>query len=285
MAPPPGASVAGVTLTSTGPAVGDLLRTWRQRRRLSQLDLSNEAGVSARHLSFLETGRARPSREMVLHLAEQLEVPLRERNELLLAAGFAPVYGRRPLDAPDMAAVRTAVDLVLEAYEPYPVVVVDRGWQLVAGNRSLALLTAGADADLLEPPVNVLRVGLHPRGAAPLIANLGEWKAYFLSRLERQVALTGDQELAALLEQVAAYRGSDPQPPAGRAGSEIRGPLKVRAPDGGALSFFGMFATFDTPFEVTTSELAMELLFPADQATAEALAERARSKEAQAEAR
>src|SRR3954468_968662 len=151
--------------------LGTLLKDWRRRRRLSQLDLALEAGVSARHLSFVETGRARPSREMVLHLAEQLEVPLRERNDLLLAAGFAPVYGRRGLDDPDMSAVRRAIDLVLAAYEPYPALVVDRSWVMVAGNRSVPLLTEGVAEHLLAPPVNVLRLSLHPDGLAPRILN------------------------------------------------------------------------------------------------------------------
>src|SRR3954453_8134248 len=160
----------------TSPSVGTLLTSWRQWRRLFQLNLSNEAGVSARHLSFVETGRSQPSREMVLHLAESLEVPLRARNELLVAAGFAPLYGRRGLDTPDMGAVRRAIDTVLAAYEPFPAVVVDRGWSLVAGNRGVPLLPDGVDPRLLEPPVNVLRLSLHPDGMAPRIGNLPQWR-------------------------------------------------------------------------------------------------------------
>ena len=166
--------------TATAP-LGTLLRDWRQRRRLSQLDLALEAGVSARHLSFVETGRSKPSREMVLQLAEQLEVPLRERNRLLLAAGFAPAFEERPIDAPEMAPVRDALDRVLTGHEPYPAVVVDRWWNLVAANRSIALFTAGVPAELLEPPVNVLRVSLHPEGMAPRIVNYGEWRAHLLA--------------------------------------------------------------------------------------------------------
>src|SRR6476469_1725110 len=158
--------------------VGQLLRHWRTTRRLSQLQLSSEAGVSARHLSFLETGRARPSRDMVLHLADQLEVPLRARNELLVSAGFAPLYGERRLDGPDMSAVRTALERVLAAHEPFPAVVVDRRWHLLAGNRAVPLLTEGADPRLLEPPVNVLRLSLHPDGMAPRIRNLPQWRAH-----------------------------------------------------------------------------------------------------------
>ncbi|WP_448608452.1 helix-turn-helix domain-containing protein [Geodermatophilus sp. URMC 60] len=255
-----------MTVASTSPSVGDLLRTWRQRRRLSQLDLANEAGVSARHLSFLETGRARPSREMVLHLAEQLEVPLRERNELLLAAGFAPVYGRRPLDAPDMAAVRAAVDLLLEAYEPFPVVVVDRGWHMVAGNRSLAVLTAGADPDLLEPPVNVLRLGLHPRGLARRILNLPQWRTHLLTRLAREAHLTADPALAALHRELAALPGgTDRRLPDG-----IAVPLRIRHGDG-VLSFLSTVTTFGTAVDLTAAELSVEAFLPADAATAEAL--------------
>jgi transcriptional regulator with XRE-family HTH domain len=255
-----------VTVTSTGSSVGDLLRTWRQRRRLSQLDLSNEAGVSARHLSFVETGRARPSREMVLHLAERLEVPLRERNELLLAAGFAPVYGRRSLDAPDMAAVRTAVDLVLQAYEPFPALVVDRAWELVAGNRSLALLTAGADPDLLEPPVNVLRLGLHPRGLARRILNLPQWRTHLLTRLAREVHLTADPGLAALHRELAALPGgTDRRLPDG-----IAVPLRIRHGDG-VLSLLSTVTTFGTVVDLTAAELSIEAFLPADAATAEAL--------------
>src|SRR3954468_1010487 len=192
--------------------VGLLLRGWRRRRRLSQLDLALEGGVSTRHLSFVETGRARPSPEMVVHLAEQLEVPLRDRNRLLLAAGYAPTYRERALDEPDMGPVREALDRVLVAHEPYPAVVVDRGWNLVASNASVGLLLAGVAPHLLEPPANVLRISLHPEGVAPRIVNLGEWRAHLLERLQRQVALTGDPELAALHDELSAYPGPAPPP-------------------------------------------------------------------------
>ena len=248
--------------------VGPLLRQWRQRRRLSQLDLALEAGVSARHLSFAETGRARPSAEMVLHLAEQLEVPLRDRNQLLLAAGYAPVYGQRPLDDPDMGPVREALDRVLAGHEPYPAVVVDRAWTMVAGNGSVALLTEGVAPQLLEPPANVLRISLHPDGVAPRIANLGEWKAHLLERVGRQVALTGDEELRALHDELAAY----PAPP--HAGVDAAGsiavPLRLRTA-AGELAFFSTVATFGTAVDITVAELAIESFFPADAATAEAL--------------
>ena len=185
--------------------VGDLLREWRQRRRMSQLDLASEAEISTRHLSFLETGRALPSRDMVLHLAEQLEVPLRERNILLVAAGFAPVFAERPLADPALQAARKAVDLVLAGHEPYPALAVDRHWTLVAANGAVGRLIAGADAPLLQPPVNVLRLSLHPKGLAPRIANLPEWRAHLLARLHRQIEVSADPVLAELMRELAAY--------------------------------------------------------------------------------
>jgi len=246
--------------------VGELLRDWRLRRRLSQLDLAGDAGVSARHLSFVETGRARPSREMVLHLAEQLEVPLRERNDLLLAAGFAPLYGRRGLGDPDMSAVRRAIDLVLVAYEPYPAVVVDRSWQLVAGNRNIALLTAGVAEELLAPPVNVLRLSLHPDGLAPRILNLPQWRRHILHRLDREAQLTGDPQLRALHDELAALPGgTDRTPPDG-----IAIPLRVRAGDD-VLTFLSTVTTFGTAVDLTAAELSIEAFLPADRFTAEAL--------------
>ena len=246
--------------------VGDLLRDWRQRRRLSQLDLASEAGVSSRHLSFLETGRSRPSREMVLHLAEQLEVPLRARNELLLAAGFAPVYGRRALDDPDMSAVRAALDLVLAAYEPFPAVVIDRGWNLVAGNRGIAPLTAGVAAQLLEPPVNVLRLSLHPEGLAPRILNLPQWRAHVLHRLGREAHLTADPGLGALHRELAALPGgTDRATPDG-----IAVPLRLRHRDD-VLSFLSTVTTFGTAVDLTAAELSVEAFLPADAHTAEVL--------------
>src|SRR5262249_25777233 len=168
--------------------VGELLREWRELRRLSQLDLALQAEVSTRHLSFVETGRSRPSRDMVLHLAEELDVPLRERNHLLLAAGYAPVYAETALDAPAMTAVRAAVRQVLAGHEPYPAVVVDRHWNLIDANATVALFTQGLPPELLAPPINVLRASLHPDGFARQIVNLGEWRAHVLGRLRRQVA-------------------------------------------------------------------------------------------------
>jgi transcriptional regulator with XRE-family HTH domain len=248
--------------------VGPLLRDWRQRRRLSQLDLALDAGVSARHLSFVETGRSRPSPEMIIHLAEQLDVPLRDRNQLLLAGGYAPVYGERPLDAPEMQPVRDALDLVLAGHEPYPAAVVDRGWNMVAANPAVGLLTEGVAAELLEPPANVLRASLHPDGMAPRIANLGEWRAHLLERLERQVQLTGDEALAALHEELLGYPG--PEAPGHDPGAGIVVPLRLRT-EAGELAFFSTVTTFGTPVDITVSELAIESFYPADAATAEAV--------------
>jgi transcriptional regulator with XRE-family HTH domain len=267
---------------SSQPSIGPLLREWRERRRLSQLELALDAGISTRHLSFVETGRSRPGREMLVRILEQLEVPFREQNRLLLASGHAPAFPERSLDDPELLPVREALDQILTGHEPYPAVVVDRAWNLVAANSAMRGLTedVAIDPALLEPPVNVMRLGFHPRGLAPLIVNLGQWRAHFCQRLERQLAVTGDPDLAALLEEVAGYPipGDEPDPAPDPEAREMLGPVRFRAPGGGELSFFGMFATFDTPFEVTTSELAMELLFPADRVTAEALADRVRTK-------
>jgi transcriptional regulator with XRE-family HTH domain len=269
---------------SSQPSIGPLLREWRERRRLSQLQLALDAGISTRHLSFVETGRSRPGREMLVRILEQLEVPFREQNRLLLASGHAPAFPERSLEDPELLPVREALDQILAGHEPYPAVVVDRAWNLVAANSAMRGLTEEAviDPALLEPPVNIMRLGFHPSGLAPLIVNLGQWRAHFCQRLERQLAVTGDLDLADLLEEVAGYPipGDEPDPAPDPEAREMLGPVRFRAPGGGELSFFGMFATFDTPFEVTTSELAMELLFPADQATAEALADRIRTKEA-----
>ena len=260
------------------PEIGSLLREWRERRSVTQLALALDAGVSARHLSFVETGRSQPGREMLLRVLEQLKVPFREQNRLLLAAGHAPAYPERSLEDSDLAPVRDALDVILSGHEPYPAVAVDRAWNMVAANSAMLALTEAVEIapELLEPPINVIRIGLHPRGLGPLFVNLGDWHAHWLKRLERQLAMTGDEQLASLIDEVAGYPVPQPEHDAvsGFAAGEMLGPVRVRTPDGGELSFFGMFASFDTPFEVTTSELAIELLFPADQTTAETLHER-----------
>lgn len=264
-----------MTTAGSHATVGPLLREWRERRRLTQLELALGAGVSARHLSFVETGRSKPGRELLLRVAERLEIPFRERNQLLLAAGHAPAFAERPLEDPALAPVKDAIDRILVAHEPYPAVAFDRAWNLVAANAPMSRLVASIELEpaLREPPVNVMRLGLHPAGLAPLIVNVAAVRAHLLERLARQVALTGDAQLRALLEEVAAYPLPEGESAvAARDGeSELLGPVRVRAPTGEQWSFFGMFASFDTPFEVTTSELAVELLFPADRATAEAL--------------
>ena len=260
-----------MTATADTLRVGPLLRAWRRRRRLSQLDLALEAGVSARHLSFVETGRSRPSAGMVLSLAEQLDVPLRDRNQLLLAAGHAPVFEERELDEPAMEPVRATLRMILDGHDPYPAVVIDRSWELIAANSAVALLTAGVAPELLEPPVNVLRLSLHPAGVAPRIANLGEWRAHLLERLQRQIALTGDPALATLHEEIAGYTAPEiaRQPDAGPV-NDIAVPLRLRAGEG-ELAFISTVATFGTAVEVTASELSIESFFPADRATADAV--------------
>jgi len=250
---------------------GAHLRHWRQHRRLSQLDLAQEAEVSTRHLSYVETGRAAPSREMVLRLADRLAVPLRERNALLVAAGYAPMYRQRSLDDPALAAARQAVDLVLKGHEPYPALAVDRHWNLVAHNRLVPLLMAGAAPELVKPPVNVLRLSLHPEGLAPRIANLAQWRAHLLERLLQQVAATGDAVLQALHDELAGYpvdgAGSAP---AGGELSTLVVPFQLQTA-AGVLSFISTTTIFGTPVDVTLQELAVESFFPADAATAAAL--------------
>ena len=250
---------------------GALLREWRQRRHLSQLDLALGAGVSARHLSFLETGRARPSAEMVLRLSEQLDVPLRDRNQILLAAGHAPAFGQRALADPELGPVRAAIDAVLAGHEPCPALVVDRHWGLVAANRAVGMLLEGVDPALLEPPVNVLRLGLHPDGLARRIVNLGEWRAHLLDRLAREAAASGDPALAALHTELSGLPGGEDAPAAGDA---IAVTLRLRHGDA-ELAFLSTVTTFGTALDVTVSELSIESFFPADAATAAQLERRA----------
>lgn len=253
-------------------AFGPLLRQWRQARRVSQMELALRAEVSARHLSWLETGRAMPSRAMALRLAETLDVPLRERNALLAAAGFAPLYRERPLADPALAPVRAALQRLLDAHEPWPALAVDRHWNLVAHNRLVPLLIVQAAPALRLPPINVLRLSLHPQGLAPMVVNLPAWREHVLARLQRQVGVTGDPVLAALLAELRAL----PLPPVTQSAStelplaDVAVPLTLSTPDG-PLNFLTTITVFGAPHDVTLSELAVETLLPADAATADAL--------------
>lgn len=250
-------------------SVGAQLRAWRSRRRLSQLDLALDAEISTRHLSFLETGRSQPSRLMLLRLAERLKIPARDRNLLLVAAGFAPALPERPFEHPEMQAARRAVDLVLAAYDPFPALAVDRHWQLVAANAGVGRLLGGVAEHLLVPPVNVLRLSLHPEGVARRIVNLFEWRGHVLHRLEGQVEASADPVLVALLEELRAYPGN----PGARgvdAYSGVAVPLVIRTGQG-EMSFLSTTTMFGTPIDITLAELAIEAFLPADASTVELL--------------
>jgi transcriptional regulator with XRE-family HTH domain len=264
-------------MSQTSRQFGPLLREWRQRRRVSQLDLSCQGNISTRHLSFLETGRAQPSRDMVLHLAEQLAVPLRDRNLLLAAAGFTSEYPQRPLADPALGAARQAMELVIQGHAPYPALAVDRHWTLVVANDAVPQLLTGVAPELLRPPVNVMRLALHPSGLAPRTANLSEWRAHLLDRLRQQVETSGDPVLLALLEELRGY----PAPYALRPPPRRRDYAGMVVPfelvtDAGVLAFFSTTTVFGTPVDVTLSELALECFYPADAATAEILQSTAR---------
>lgn len=258
-------------MMQTTQPVGTLLREWRQRRRLTQLDLALEADLSARHLSFIETGRSLPSRDMLLHLSEELDIPLRERNTLLVAAGFAPMYRERGLDDAALAAARRAIDVVLDAQKPFPAFALDRHWNVVASNSALQQLYEGVAPELMEPPVNALRLSLHPQGVAARIENLAEWRAHLLFRLRRQLDLTADPALEALLNEASAYPGAH----LGWQGEaavdqSVLVPLQIRT-SLGRLSFFTTTTVFGTPMDVTLAEIAIEMFFAADAATAAAV--------------
>jgi len=251
--------------------VGPLLREWRQRRRLSQLDLAAEAEISQRHLSFVESGRAAPSRDMVLHLADHLDIPLRQRNALLLAAGFAPVYRDRPTGDPGLAAARQAVDLILKGHEPHPALAIDRHWNLVSANGAVAPFLDGLAPALLQPPVNVLRLSLHPDGLAPRVENFRQWRAHILARLTKQVANTADKALSALLEELKSYPVPPGTKPYRADGEPVLGgiaiPFDLRA-EQGILSFISTTTVFGTALDISLSELAIETFFPANEFTA-----------------
>ncbi|MFI2548439.1 helix-turn-helix domain-containing protein [Streptomyces rochei] len=253
---------------STAQGVGPLLRAWRERRRVSQLELALRADSSARHISFIETGRSRPSEEMVLRLAEHLDVPVRERNALLLAAGYAPHYPETPLDDPALDALREGMERLIRGYEPYPALVVDATYRVLAANRGILMLLDGLPEHLLQPPVNAMRLTLHPEGLAPRIRNLREWRGHLLEQMRRQIALHRSEPLRALYEEVAAY----PVPESG-ASEEPAEPVPYFAlpmqieHEGRTLSFISSISTFNTPMDVTVAELAIETLLPADPAT------------------
>ena len=257
-------------MSPTDAPVGVLLREWRVRRRLTQLDLALGADVSTRHLSHLETGKARPTSAMIERLAEHLDVPLRERNRMLLAGGFAPAHPNNALSAPPMRVVSAAIQRVLAAHQPYPALVVDGHWELIESNSAVSLFTAGAAAELLTPPVNVLRLSLHPSGMAPRITNLAQWRAHTFDRLDRQLDAGGDAELIALRRELAGYPGGCSTP--GDVDSIIV-PLRYLV-DGQELSFFSTTTIFGAPLDITVSELAIESFYPADDATGAFLRER-----------
>jgi transcriptional regulator with XRE-family HTH domain len=257
--------------TSQGkPVIGTLLRHWRQRRHLSQLSLALETEISTRHLSFLETGRAEPSREMVLRLARQLNVPLRERNAMLIAAGFAPVFPERALQDPELQSARDAIDTLLRAHEPYPCLAMDRGWNIVAANSALAPLLTAVSPRLLEPPINVLRLSLHPDGLKNRIVNLNQWRGHLIERLRREIDLTADVALVALLDEVNECTDHKASEVERVQRGALVVPLELES-DLGTLSFISATTVFGTAVEVTLSEITLETFFPANAETADAL--------------
>ncbi|WP_351222815.1 helix-turn-helix transcriptional regulator [Streptomyces sp. NPDC002133] len=266
-----------MTTVAPDTGVGPLLRAWRERRRLTQLELALRADSSARHISFVETGRSRPSEEMILKLAEHLDVPVRERNALLLAAGYAPRYAETSLDDPSLEALREGMERLLHGYEPYPALVVDGTYTVVAANRGIAMLLEGLPEHLLTPPLNAMRITLHPEGLAPRIRNLREWRGHLLTQMERQMALARSDSLRRLYEEVAAY----PLPERGGDATDHDVPQDVAGPEphpyfalplriehhGVVLSFVSSISTFNTPLDITVAELAIETFLPADPAT------------------
>lgn len=250
--------------------VGELLREWRERRRLSQLALALEAGVSARHLSFVETGRAQPSREMLLRLANKLDVPLRERNRLLVAGGFAPMYAERGLDDPRLEAVRGALQAVLSGYEPYPALAVDRHWNIIATNRPVQMILGGVSPELLQPPVNALRLSLHPQGLAPRTRNLAEWRSHMLMRVARQLELAPDPALQALFEELCSYPAPSLPGPHEHSHMDVFVPMRIDT-EAGEVSLLSTTTVFGTALEITLSELVIEAFLPADAVSGERL--------------
>lgn len=261
------------TTPTLTPPIGHLLRTWRTRRRLTQMELALDTDISTRHLSFLETGRSQPSRDMIERLADQLDIPLRERNALFVAAGFAPTYPERELDDEKMTRVRAAIHVILTGHEPFPALAVDRHWNLVAANRATAPFFVGLEPALTTPPINVLRATLHPDGVASRIANLSEWRAHTLRRVHRQIERTVDPLLIALYDELSHYpypdADIDERAEAGEL-ADLAATLRIRVGDQ-TLSFLYTTTLFGSPRDVTLSEIAIESFFPADAPTAAAL--------------
>lgn len=257
--------------------IGELVKNWREVRRMSQLDLAGEAEVSQRHISFIESGRATPSREMVLQLADTLDVPLRERNAMLLAAGFAPVFPERPLDHPALQPALANLERLLKAHEPHPALTLDRHWNRISANAGVALLITGVDPELLKPPVNVLRLSLHPRGLAPLIVNLREWREHLIERLKRQFRITRDPVLGRLLTEALSY--PSPGQAKEKGSDDIAVPLRLRTQHG-VLSFLSTVTVFGTAVDIELSEISLEAFFPLDEATAKVMREATTSAQA-----
>jgi transcriptional regulator with XRE-family HTH domain len=256
-------------MNETQTTVGNLLKLWRERRRKSQLELALDAEISTRHLSFVETGRAKPSREMILLLAENLQIPLRERNKILIAGGYAPIFSEKTLDDVSLSAVRTAIDLILQGHEPFPALAVDRYWNMVAANKIVPILLDEVSPKLLENPINVLRLSLHPEGLAPKIVNFQEWRNHIFKRLRKQINDSADEELEKLFDELSSYKFSGKSNEnESNSHHEIIVPLQIQSKFG-VLSFISTVTVFGTPIDVTVSEIALETFFPADEKTRE----------------
>jgi transcriptional regulator with XRE-family HTH domain len=249
--------------------IGEQLRSWRERRQLSQLELSLVADVSARHLSFVENGRAQPGRDLILRLAKELDVPLRDRNALLVSAGFAPVFRQRQFDDPSFDPVRAIIAATLETHKPFPAYVIDRHWSVVASNSAIPELFEGVDPELLIAPINVVRMILHPRGIAPRLLNFSTWRRHYLAQLRRQITLTGDTILQELYREASSYPhpgSEDAQSEVSADGPAIAFEVMTRL---GRLSFLSATTVFGSPADVTLEEIALELLYPANTFTAQ----------------
>jgi len=269
---------SSVVMNGVPADVGSLIRAWRERRRLSQMELAGAAAISTRHLSFVETGRAQPSRRVLQLLAEELAIPLRGRNSLLLAAGFAPAYPETPLTDPAMRPVRDALDRIVTLHDPYPALVVDRQWNIITANFGAVSLLDGIAAELLTPPVNVMRVSLHPRGLAARTHNFATWAAHLIGQLRQQVESSGDVELQALLDEVAHYPGVPAEPAPPDPFNRVVTSVRFDTPEGEELALFTTIATLGAPTDVTAAELAIETFYPADERSAALLQRRGRAK-------